>query len=37
MRRHQMSFLVVGGLMLVIGYFSPLPPAAAAQRVGQSS
>jgi uncharacterized membrane protein len=22
------SFLVVGGLMLVIGYFSPLPPAA---------
>ena len=23
------SFVVVGGLMLVIGYFSPLPPAAA--------
>jgi uncharacterized membrane protein len=31
------SFLVVGGLMLVIGYFSPLPPAAAAQRAGRAS
>ncbi len=30
------SFLVVGGLMLVIGYFSPLPPAASAEAQGKA-
>jgi uncharacterized membrane protein len=28
------SFLGVGGLMLVIGYYSPLPPATRLQRAG---